>query len=313
MTIIRAHDVETTGKTAADEVVEIAFCDVYDGRVDPSSIWSTLVRPARAIPPSSTAIHHITNLDVKDAAPWADSWSDLAKTREVNEPIYLAAHNASFERQWIDPVMPGYNWICTYKCSLRQWPDFASHSLQAVRYELALLVDSAKATPPHRAAPDAYVCAMVIAELLKHQSIETLVAWTAEPPLFTTFTFGLHDGKPLSAAPADYIDWLANKDHKMGDDWRWNARNELGRRAAAAEAAKAENRRKYLDHMLAALPGAATVVDLRNWYAGQADHFAKHGITVGTDEYDLLIKACEDRKIVLLEKGEPQFAKPLMD
>lgn len=312
--IIRACDLETTGTDPSDEVIEVACIDIREGEVLPQTICSRLVRPARPIPPKSSAVHHITDNDVKNAPAWAESWRMLVETADSDDgaDIVFAAHQAGFERMHLDPLI-GADWICTWKCSLRQWPEMESHSLHAVRYELALPIDIGLAMPPHRAAPDSYVCAMVVAALLKHQSVKTLIAWSNEPPLFTKFTFGQHDGKPLSAAPDDYIDWLANKDHKMGDDWRWNARNEIARRAGAAEQLKAENRRKYLDHMLAALPGAATVVDLRNWYAGQADHFAKHGILVGTDEYDELIRACETRKVALLEKGEPQFANPLTD
>ncbi len=35
----------------------------------------------------------------------------------------------------------------------------------------------------------------------------------------------------------------------------------------------------------------------------------EQGIIVGTDEYDVLIKACGERKKVLLESGQPQFGE----
>ncbi|MEH2667891.1 hypothetical protein DXU07_00020 [Bradyrhizobium elkanii] len=64
--------------------------------------------------------------------------------------------------------------------------------------------------------------------------------------MFTKFDFGQFDGKPLSAADDGYMDWLANKEHKMGEDWRWNARREIERRAGA-------KRKEALDLLLPAI------------------------------------------------------------
>jgi exodeoxyribonuclease X len=297
-------DLETTGLEPTDEVVEIGCCDIVD-KV-PVEGRRYFVRPARPIPAVASGIHHITDADVKDAQPWADAWRNIAREPLADHNLVLVAHMAQFERQWIDTVLTSA-WVCTWKCSLRQWPDLESHSLQTIRYALALPADPALAMPPHRAQPDAYLCALLLLELLKHQTVETLLTWSAEPPVFTKFDFGQFKGKPLSVADAGYMDWLANKEHVMGDDWRWNAKKEIARRADAVTAKAATDRKAYLEHSFAALPGAASVRDLENWFIGQADDFAKHGIMIGTDEYDALIAACKARKSVLQATGEPQF------
>lgn len=310
MTILRVIDLESTGLAATDEVIEVAFYDVIDGALDVKSGRSALVRPAGLIPAVSSAVHHITYLDVKDAKPWADVWPMLAETPDVNVPLVLAAHMASFERQWIDRVMPGLQWIDTWRCSLRQWPEFESHSLQAMRYELALPADPALAMPPHRAAPDAYLCGILLIALLKHQTVETLLTWSGEPPLFTIVDFGKHRGTLLTEVDGGYLDWLANKEHTMGDDWRWNAKREIQRRVEAPEIARAAERAAYVAMALAAIPGAASVRDLNNWYLGQsAEEFALHGIVVGTDELEAIVAACALRKKELVESGEPNFER----
>jgi exodeoxyribonuclease X len=310
--IIRPCDIETTGKEANDEVLEIGCYDIGNVNSVASTLSNgrrTFVRPARPIPPSSSAIHHITASDVADAPVWADAWDTLVEMEigDDGSELKFAAHMASFERQFLDPLIKA-EWLCTWKCSLRQWPDLESHSLQAIRYELSLPADPALAMPPHRALPDAYLCGLLVLELLKHQTVEILIKWSAEPPVFTKFDFGQFKGKPLSVADAGYLDWLANKEHVMGDDWRWNAKREIARRAADIADKAAAGRRAYLDHSLVALPGAASVRDLQNWFIGQADHFAKHGILVGTDEYDAIVAACAARKASLIESGQPQFS-----
>ena len=304
--IIRPCDLEATGLESSDEVLEIGQYDICDGVLDLGSGRCSLVRPARPIPPTSSAVHHITDADVADAPVWADAWRMLVEISDAGEELKFAAHMASYERQFLDPLIKA-DWIDTWRCALRQWPDLESHSLQAIRYELALPADPVLSMPPHRALPDAYLCGLLVLELLKHLAVETLVTWSSEPPVFTKFDFGQFKGKPLSAADAGYLDWLANKEHSMSDDWRWNARREIERRIDAKTHAAAEARRSYLDLALVALPGAASVRDLENWYQGQSDHFAKHGILVGTDDYDRLIAACAARKAVLLETGQPQF------
>ncbi len=305
MTILRALDIETTGlDPAVDEVVEIGICDVITGA--PERLRGEFVRPARPIPAVASGIHHITDEDVKDAKPWADAWKMLVQTRDDGEEFVFVAHMASFERQWLDPLIKA-KWVCTWKTALRQWPDLESHSLQAIRYALKLPVNPELAMPPHRAAPDAYLCGVLLLELLKHQTVETLISWSAEPAVFTKFNFGQFDGKPLSVADVGYLEFIAFKADKMSDDWRWNAKREIQRRAGAAEQAKIDARNAYLDHAIKALPRAATVGDLESWYAAEQAERSKHGFLPGTDEYDLLVGACAARKRTLLESGQPKF------
>ncbi|WP_160168921.1 exonuclease domain-containing protein [Bradyrhizobium sp. Ai1a-2] len=307
--IIRICDLETTSLEPTAEVVELAYHDIRDGHLYTTGRRS-FVKPAAPIPPSSSAIHHIVDEDVAEAPAWNSVWRLLVERDDDAEELIFAAHSAHFERTFLDPLIQA-RWICTWKCSFRQWPDMESHSLQALRYALKLTpADAALAMPPHRAQPDAYVCGLLVLELLKHQTLETLIAWSAEPPVFTKFDFGQFKGKPLSAADAGYLDWLGNKDHNLGEDWRWNARREIERRANAKAEEAARARRQYLEQSIAAIPGAVSVRDLENWWHGQSDHWAAHGILVGSEEYETLRSACADRKQHLLSTGEPQFEPP---
>ncbi len=281
---------------------ELGYYDIFDGILDVRSGVNQMVKPARPIPATASAIHHIVDADVVSAPAWNVAWRKLVETRDDGEELKFAAHKADFERQWLDPLIKA-DWICSWKCALRQWPDLEGHSLQVIRYALPLPADAEFATAAHRARADAYICALLVIELLKHQTVETLVAWSSELAMFKKFDFGEHVGKPLSEVRTGYFEWMLTRDFSA--DWKWNAQREIDRRANAAIAQAAADRRNYLEHSLAAVAGAASVRDLENWYHGQADHLARHGILVDSDEYVRLIGACRDRKPQLLAGGEP--------
>src|SRR3546814_6211677 len=89
-----------------------------------------LVNPGRPIPPITQAVHHILEEQVADA-PW---WHDIA--RQVLDPwprrLALAAHRADFEQQFCTPPLThGADWICTWNCALRLWPDSPSRTEEA--------------------------------------------------------------------------------------------------------------------------------------------------------------------------------------
>jgi exodeoxyribonuclease X len=297
--IIRPCDTETTGKEPTDEVIEIGWHEIRDGHLYTTG-RRTFVKPARPIPASASAVHHITDADVADAPPWNEAWRIMVDLKDDGAELKFAAHVASFERQYLDPVIKA-DWICTWKCALRKWPHLESHALQALRYALDLPADPMLAMPPHRALPDAYVCGLLVLELLKTETVETLVAWSEEPPVFTKFDFGKFKGQPLSAADDSWIDWYLNKATETNPDWRWNLAAEVvSRKNARTEA--------YLDRLLPGIAAAATVLDLENWYHGQAAHLPDHGIFLDTPKYKAIIAACAARKAELVKAGgAPDF------
>lgn len=300
--IIRACDLEATGKDPTDEIVEIGCYDIDDVLSIAPTISNgrrTFVRPARPVPSGSSGIHHITDADVAHAPTWADAWGMLVETEigEDGAEMKFAAHFASYERQFLDPLIKA-DWIDTWKCSLRQWPDIEDHKLQTLRYALRLPVDQDLAMPPHRALPDAYACGVLVIELLKYQSIETLIQWSNEPAILTKFDFGRFNGQPLSAADDGFLNWMLDKD--FSEDWKWNVRREIDRRTAA----KRDSRiKKWVD----GVRSAATVRDLENWWHGEAEAFAAERIIPGTEEYTLLIGEASARKAALLAAAGPVF------
>ena len=128
-------------------------------------------------------------------------------------------------------------WICTYKCSLRVWPDLDGHSNQELRYALG------RATPfpglerssisPHRAAFDVVVTAAIFEELIKKARWSELVQWSGEPALYTKFHFGKYRGSrydEIAASDPDYLRWIIEKS-ELETGIKHSARHWLARSA----------------------------------------------------------------------------------
>ena len=96
MSSIRIIDLETTGLMTADEVVEIGAIDLDCDSGEIRVVGSHLVRPRNAIPPETSAVHHLTDADVASAPAWEDVWPEFFNADDV---VAFAAHNASFESQ----------------------------------------------------------------------------------------------------------------------------------------------------------------------------------------------------------------------
>lgn len=226
---LRVIDIETTGETPPAEIIEVGRVDLVGER----QTWSVdrpmarLYRPVNGIPPETMAVHHITE-DAFDAdTPVCTPEKLKLAIWGGQPPDVVVAHNSAFEQTFIpEAITAPIPWICTYKSALRVWPEAPRHSNQVLRYWLSLKLDAALAMPPHRAAPDAYVTAQILLELLKVASVEDMIRWTAEPKILSTIPFGKHRGLKWADAPIDYLQWIVTQT-EMDDDVLWNARRAI--------------------------------------------------------------------------------------
>lgn len=206
--IIRCIDFETTGipsPTTPQAIVEAGWCD-FDAQRDGGTIGeprNMIVNPGRPIPPEASAVHHIVDRDVAGAPPQASALAALS-----DGVTFWAAHVADFESEFFG----GKPLVCTFKAALRVWPDAPGHKLQELRYWLRLDdredFDPLFAMPPHRAAPDAYVCAFVLRELLGHVSLGDIERWSRGRALLVTCFFKKYRGVRWSDVPHDYLEWV---------------------------------------------------------------------------------------------------------
>lgn len=233
--MIRIFDIETTGiDPKEDRIVEIAAYDLdpTDGTI--KGFRERLCNPGRDIPPVASAVHHLISSDVADAPLFGQVWPEFCQP----EITVYAAHNSEFESAFL-PKPEGVEWICTYKAALHAWPDAPSHGNQALRYwrglDTSLNFDRGLANLAHRAAPDAYVTAHLLLDLLQIASVEQLITCTKQPKRYPVLTFGKHRGMKWADVPGDYLAWLRDGKHEMDADWRHCAKRELLRRQADSE------------------------------------------------------------------------------
>jgi len=208
--IIRVIDFETTGLPPDASVCEAAFVDLVGEPPVIQRDWRNLVKPTTEMSLEALAVHHITE---EEASSSGISWDQAQATLMAEDPNIFAAHNADLERAFFDPEHS--LWIDTWKVGLRLWPDAPRHTNQVLRYYLKLDV-GVRAMPPHRALPDAWVTAHILAEALKTKSVDDLLRWTDEPPYLTTVHFGKHSGKLFSEVPRDYLEWILRQDMEPG-------------------------------------------------------------------------------------------------
>lgn len=237
-TLIRVIDLETTGFPPDAAVIEIGACDVRcrPFRLPEVAVFgSNLVATDRPVPPEASAVHHIVAEDLAGAPPWEAVRGLYLDVIDFDYPFDMnlfAAHSAKFERAFLtDEVTGGRPWICTWKCALRLWPDAPSHSNQVLRYWLKPAgIKRDLAFFAHRALPDAYVTAHLLALMLEEASVEQLIAWTQEPALLARIPFGDFRGQPWSACDSGFLHWVLRRD--FDEDVKFSARSELQRREA---------------------------------------------------------------------------------
>ena len=219
--LLRVVDLETTGLPPDAAPCEIGWCDVIDGVVGEQG--GMLVNPKRPISIEAMAVHHIRDHEVAGAPPIDIGFRRLME----GKPEIFVAHNAEFERTFF--AGGETPWICTLKAARRLWPDAPRHTNSVLRYYLELDIDEERAMPPHRAAPDAYVTAHILAKALALASVEDMIEWTKQPSLLPRCNFGQHNGKAWDEVPTSYLVWMAGNDG-MDADKRYTARYHLKQR-----------------------------------------------------------------------------------
>lgn len=227
---IRVVDFETTGVTAADDVIEAGWCDLT---LQPSG-WR-ISAPAGAlygsdrITAETRSVHHISPAEVARFERFQpQGFIDAMHADRVD---VVAAHHSNFEAQWLkDLTLP---MVCTYKAALRVWPEAPSHGNQFLRYWLEekgiTRLNPGMTMPPHRAGPDAYATAHLLRALLTRTSLTAMVTWTSQPALLPRMPIGKQRGAPWAEIDEGFLRWMLRQDD-MEADLKWNAQHELNRR-----------------------------------------------------------------------------------
>lgn len=199
------YDTETTGLRAKnDRVIELA---AYDPERDKS--FETLIHPGMPIPPDSSAIHGITDADVKDAPSFKEITAKFLEFCEGD--VVLIAHNndafdihflrAEFERSEVS--LPDWKFLDSLKWARRYRPDLPRHTLQSLREVYGISENRA-----HRALDDVIVLEKVFRSMIDDLTIEQAYNLMNKPRPIHHMPFGKYQGKPLKEVPKDYLVWL---------------------------------------------------------------------------------------------------------
>lgn len=125
-------DTETTGLSVRDnKLIEISAARLRGREV--VDRFDTFVNPGMLIPREITALTSITNADVADAPASVEAVAALA---EFVQGVPVIAHNAVFDRSFIEAVKGGVHvsdiWIDSLALSRIALPRLASHKLSAM-------------------------------------------------------------------------------------------------------------------------------------------------------------------------------------
>src|ERR671913_334607 len=104
----RIVDLETTGTTPNDAVVEIAAVDLLGEQIIP--VGSDLVRPPIPIPPEASAVHHITDDDVSGSPTLEELLPFYMDEDRAAGVGVLASHHWVFEGHRLSGRLAGRQW-----------------------------------------------------------------------------------------------------------------------------------------------------------------------------------------------------------
>lgn len=157
-------DTETTGTDPTqDQVIELGLI-VFEYGADTGQVGPVVGRyggledPGRPIPPETIAIHHITDEMVK-----GKRLDDAAVTALLSDVSLVIAHNASFDRPFLEARMPVFATL-PWACSVRDigWKQYGygSSSLEFLAYRSGFFYEA------HRAETDCLAVLGVLAQPL---------------------------------------------------------------------------------------------------------------------------------------------------
>ncbi len=229
-------DLETTGLETKDRICSIGWI-LHEG--SDVRTHHELIRPPRKIPPSASALHHITNEMVADRPLFEASQSAAALLELNRSDVVLVSHNAPFELEMLQKE--GIVWqgsiVDTLKCSRHIIGECEQYALQFLRYELKLYKKEVAAADalgvciaPHDALSDALHVKMLYEYLLESATPEALIEMSCTHALITRFPFGKYRGRyieEIALKEPGYLQWMLGSMVDIDEDLRYSLEHYL--------------------------------------------------------------------------------------
>jgi exodeoxyribonuclease X len=209
-------DVETTGLTSTDEIVEIAWVEV-DDTLTVLSEFQSLVKPTVPINAAASAASHITDAMVADAPSIEEVLAGFPEDHFAN--VFAVCHNLQFDRRFLSKHWQVNGGYCTLRAAKSIYREAPNHKLQTLRYFLGLDVEGGA----HRAMQDVVTTYELLARILEDSgmSLPDLLETGDRPVLVERIGFGKHRGMRLEELPVGYRKWLLFE-AEIDQDLRWS-------------------------------------------------------------------------------------------
>lgn len=232
-------DCETTGLDAKnDKVIEVAVVKfTFEKKLDD---FETLLNPECPIPPSSVAIHNITEEMVIDKPRIVDV---VPRLLDIIGDHIIVGHSIEFdialianaaERYGIPHSLKKNRFLDTLRMA-RLYGDSPTNSLEQLRQHFNVPLEGA-----HRAMSDVIVNIEVFKYLSKrYKSTEHLFEVLAKPVLLKIMPLGPHKGRYMKEVPLNYLYWAVHKN--FDQDLLHSIRYEIKRRKAGNSFSQAGN------------------------------------------------------------------------
>ena len=226
-------DLETTGLDhTKDKVVEFAAMHMGTGQQA-----SFLCNPKMPIPPSSSAVHHITDEMIKGAA---DFDFEMLCSLHFGDFNCLVGHNiVGFDNKFL----PEHNYpvLDTMLLAKKVWPDMESYSNQYLRYYHKLYLIDGVGRSAHEALSDVRVTSEILKKLIHDVKsmkiskgedtqgimLSDIIAWSLVPNLLKVCRFGKHKDRLWSEIPKDYLQWMDKNMKDMDADTKFTVQHYL--------------------------------------------------------------------------------------
>jgi DNA polymerase-3 subunit epsilon len=221
-------DLETTGlNPKTDRIVEISIIKRFPGGKEKDLVKTRKLNPGRPIPPEVTAIHGISDADVKDCPFFFDIAESLAElirgcdfvgynSNRFDVPFLLS----EFERAGIYDALDGAEFIDVFNMYQKFNPrtlsaaysDYCGKTLNAHKAE-----EDAKATlEVLEAIFNAHIDELTdqtikgLASIGKKEGAVDILGVVVNSPKGPVFSIGKHKGELVKDCAA-YCDWIVNK------------------------------------------------------------------------------------------------------
>ncbi|MEM1225859.1 MAG: 3'-5' exonuclease [Planctomycetota bacterium] len=173
-------------------------------------IHSRRFRPLGPISAGAALVHGILPCDLADQPPSSEA------IEFVPRADYTIAHNVDFDWEVMGSP-PSTKRICTLALARKVWPDFESHKLGALIYELRGFTPRTRdmLSNAHEAGADVGLLATVLDAIMGALGLSTIESlWEASESarIPEVIRFGKHSGSRIEDLPSDYVRWLLNQD-----------------------------------------------------------------------------------------------------